>query len=461
MLNNLTAEHRHILQLLGSALGLIADLTNAEVTVYIQDNDKKFLYICAQERHLLQREMQRPNMTGRRVRKVEEPLATRVLQLNMPVEGKREVLLGDFCNFKVFPVRDRGGKCFAAISFAAADPQELLTEQALELLMNLQEPVQGNKYYERLTPNDGVLLVDLNKRIIAANDQAKHLFKLLDLRECIGRKTNDVEINWPLVGMVIDTGVAESKEILLSERLLSMRVLPVVPRPAAGCCVVILQDITGIRQKEEELRLQAVMLKEIHHRVKNNLQTIAGLLRLQARRAEHQETKDVLRSCIGRVNSIGIVHEYLSAHDSGMADVEKMLGAILQAVTSALLPPGFKLSATCVSDSILLTADKAVSLGLVVNELLQNSLEHGFKNRETGSLQVSFSAAPSGCMLTVEDDGIGLPPDFAAEKIDSMGLKIIRTVVEFDLRGNFNLCNKENGGTLAVVELPVPGGKNV
>ena len=101
---------------------------------------------------------------------------------------------------------------------------------------------------------------DDRKTVIAANAQAHHIFQTMDVPDLIGRHTNHMAINWPLVGMVMDTGVAESKEFWMKGLLLSMRVLPVVPKPKGGNAIVILQDVTELRQKDEELRIKSVVI---------------------------------------------------------------------------------------------------------------------------------------------------------------------------------------------------------
>ena len=222
---------------------------------------------------------------------------------------------------------------------------------------------------------------------------------------------------------------------------------------------MILQDITELRKKDEELLIKSVVIKEIHHRVKNNLQTIASLLRLQERRAQCGETRMVLRDCISRVNSIAIVHEYLSQQDSGLIDVGKVAKGIYQAIMSSMLDPDFKLEAEFKADEVQLPSDKATSIALILNELLQNTIEHAFEDRDRGKLQVRFAEEAEGYVLSIVDDGIGLPEDFKITGRKSLGLKIIKTMAESDLQGSFTLTNRSEGGTLALVRIPKGGGK--
>lgn len=462
MLSNLTAEQKNSLQFMQQALGLVADIAHAAITIYLPSDNKKYFNVYKQEQPMTQVGNVRPDMTGRRVRAVEEPLVARVLQKNMPVTGKREWALGMFSSLKVFPLRDNWGRCYGAISFESAAPDDIIIAQSLELLNNPRQILGNNSHYERLLPSDGIMVVDTNRTIIAANNRARHMFDVMDISNVIGCRTNDVAINWPLVGMVMETGTAECKEFTMHGLLLSIRILPVAARPRGGCAIVILQDITELRKKDEELLIKSVVIKEIHHRVKNNLQTIASLLRLQERRAHCDETKIVLRDCVNRVNSIAIVHEYLSQQDTGLIDVGKVAKGIYQAIISSMLNPEFILHADFKADPVQLPSDKATSIALILNELLQNTIEHAFEGRMNGTLNVRFAEEKEQYSLRIEDDGIGLPEDFSLDKRrESLGLKIIKTMAEADLQGTFSLTNRKPCGTLAVVTIPKGGLEDV
>ena len=253
MLSTLTAEQKNKLQTLLSGLELAADIAHARVTIYLSDNDKRFLQVLKQVRPLTQRCKAQPDLTGRKVRVVEEPLVQRTLQQNIPLRGMRELELGVFNSFFVYPLSDVRGKCYGALSFDSVDPDEVIIRETVELLWNLLKPVEQEGNYKRLSAADGLLVVNKDKVIIAANNEAKHLFQVMGVRDLLGKRTNHLEINWPIVGMVIDAGVAESKEFTSRGSLLAVRVLPVVPKANGGSAIVILQDITELRKKEEAL----------------------------------------------------------------------------------------------------------------------------------------------------------------------------------------------------------------
>lgn len=455
MLNNLTAEQKNILQNMLPALGLASDIARAKLTVFLPDSDKKFFNIYKQIRPLTLLGEAGADMTGQRVRCLEEPLVARAMQQNIPVTGKREWKLGIFSSFRVFPLRDGFGKCFGALSFDTDDPDEVMLRTALDFLMSV--PVGSVRQYERLSPEDGLMVVDAQKVIIAVNNKARHIFQVLHVADVLGRRTNDLAINWPLVGMVIDTGIAESKQFFMHGRLLLMKVLPVPARPKSNCAIVILQDITELHKKDEELLIKSAVIKEIHHRVKNNLQTIVSLLRLQERRTESSEAKSILQDCIGRVNSIAVVHEYLSQQGDGMIDVGKVAKSIYQALVSSMLNSDFVLETDFATDNVLLPSEKATSISLILNELLQNAIEHAFAGRTNGKLTVRFNDSGSCYELLIADNGVGLPPDFSWQQSSSLGLKIIKTMAEADLKGSFALVPLADGGVQASVIIPKGG----
>lgn len=455
MLNNLTAEQKNILQNMLPVLGLASDIARAKLTVFLPDSDKKFFNIYKQIRPLTLLGEAGADMTGQRVRCLEEPLVARAMQQNIPVTGKREWKLGIFSSFRVFPLRDGFGKCFGALSFDTDDPDEVMLRTALDFLMSV--PVGSVRQYERLSPEDGLMVVDAQKVIIAVNNKARHIFQVLHVADVLGRRTNDLAINWPLVGMVIDTGIAESKQFFMHGRLLLMKVLPVPARPKSNCAIVILQDITELHKKDEELLIKSAVIKEIHHRVKNNLQTIVSLLRLQERRTESSEAKSILQDCIGRVNSIAVVHEYLSQQGDGMIDVGKVAKSIYQALVSSMLNSDFVLETDFATDNVLLPSEKATSIALILNELLQNAIEHAFAGRTNGKLIVRFNDSGSCYELLIADNGVGLPPDFSWQQSSSLGLKIIKTMAEADLKGSFALVPLADGGVQASVIIPKGG----
>ena len=457
---NYTKEQLNILNKCAAGAALAADIVHAHVTIYVNDEDDKCFYVFAQAQPLTKFVKHQPSMVGRVIRKVEEPLATRTFARNVEVEGKREWVLGSFAYLKMVPLRDSKGGCFGVVGFEMNSEHNdgenlLLIDAALKLMRNMAtHKAKQDKNYRRMGPSDGLMLVDKNTKIIVANDTARHIFSVLGVDNLVGMRTSSIKINWPLVSMVLKTGIAEGKELTEQGLALSMRAIPVAALPNASSAIVVVTDITELRKKDEELLIKSVVIKEIHHRVKNNLQTIASLLRLQARRAKAEETKLILRDCINRVNSIALVHESLSRQESGTIDVRAVARGIYEAILSSMVNPDLQLETTFEADNVFLPSEEANAIALTLNELLQNALEHGFEGRKKGKLLVRFKKMTKYYSLEITDDGVGLPPNFVLGQAKSLGLKIIQTMVESDLGGSFELVALEQG-TCARITVPI------
>lgn len=181
----------------------------------------------------------------------------------------------------------------------------------------------------------------------------------------------------------------------------------------------------SLAQKEQLLAQKEVLLKEVHHRVKNNLQIIASLMRLQSRRASEASTREMFAESEARVRAIALLYERIQ-QTSEVAHVE--LGGYLRAVARDVLrsmvtatPVRFRFAL----DDVVVDVDKALPAGLIVNELVSNAVKHAFPNRSNGSIQISLRKAGSEVHLAVEDDGVGLPSDFAMTTVDTLGLQLV------------------------------------
>jgi two-component sensor histidine kinase len=197
-------------------------------------------------------------------------------------------------------------------------------------------------------------------------------------------------------------------------------------------------------------------IREIHHRVKNNLQTVAALLRLQARRLHAPEARAALDEAVRRVGSIAVVHETLSHAPEEIVDFDDiadrvaMMAGEVSAAEVRVVP---KLTGSFGQ----LSAAVATPLALVLTELLQNALQHGFPypGKDQGFLEVAAMREPERLTVTVADSGVGLPAGFDLDSTTSLGLQIVRTLVVGELGGRLRIAPRPGGGTEAFVDLPL------
>ncbi len=203
---------------------------------------------------------------------------------------------------------------------------------------------------------------------------------------------------------------------------------------------------------EKAKSVHAAVVQEIHHRVKNNLQTIAMLLRLQAGQDAPLSPEDILHETINRVLSIAAVHEFLAHEHHPQVSLQQLVAHVAQAVTQNMTL-GEQVTLTVTGEEYMLSSPAATHIALVVNELVQNALEHGLRGNG-GTISISVGHRENMMTLTVADNGAGLPTDFSLAKDGGLGLELIRTLVEEDLSGTVSAQKNSDDGTTMIIHVP-------
>jgi two-component sensor histidine kinase len=221
--------------------------------------------------------------------------------------------------------------------------------------------------------------------------------------------------------------------------------------------LILVRDVTELRRRERELMTKDATIREIHHRVKNNLQTVAALLRLQARRLTAPEARAALEEAMRRVGSIAIVHETLSHTPEETVDFDDIAERVV-AMAGEVSAPETRVVPEVTGRFGLLPAAVATPLALVLTELLQNALQHGLArpaSQAIPALEVTARRSAGQLAVTVEDNGAGLPADFDLDSATSLGLQIVRTLVVSELGGSLSIAPRPDGGTRVLVDLPL------
>jgi two-component sensor histidine kinase len=225
------------------------------------------------------------------------------------------------------------------------------------------------------------------------------------------------------------------------------------PRGETLGALLLVQDVTELRRRDRQIMSKDATIREIHHRVKNNLQTVAALLRLQARRVSVPEAREALEESMRRVSSIALVHETLSVSVDEEVDFDAVVDRLLVMLGDVMGSPE-KIIVRRDGTFGDIPAEVATALVLVLTELVQNALEHGFEQDATGSVVVSARRARGTLVVRIDDDGAGLPEGFDAG--GALGLQIVKTLVSAELDGTVDFRAHEDGpGTSAVVTVPL------
>lgn len=277
--------------------------------------------------------------------------------------------------------------------------------------------------------------------------------------------------NEPAVFQTLQTGAParDIKAVTQENQTVRQDVVPILN--SDGKCIAALireKDITGALLQEkkfrtltqtyenEDLSLRSsetpaqdkTAMREIHHRVKNNLQLVASILNLQSRRCNDDFTKTILRENVGRVLSIASIHDILTKNEDDFREIDSML--LLEQLRKNLqsfVPDGKHIAISVSGASAKLSADTASSVSLVVNELITNALEHAFEGRDSGSVSVTFNAGQLFHSVTVSDDGSGFDP--ARLRKGSLGLNIVEATVRDRLHGQLSIHSDAGGSRVS------------
>ncbi|MDE3089454.1 MAG: sensor histidine kinase [Chloroflexota bacterium] len=213
----------------------------------------------------------------------------------------------------------------------------------------------------------------------------------------------------------------------------------------------VAREIAKRERAEGKADTLNAMMQETHHRIKNNLQTVVDLLTLEMSRNPRPEVQESLRDSITRIKSIAASHEMLSVEQVGSTDITELAHLVSDTARRSMVRPGQRIDIDVEGPTIFLTSKQATAFALVLNELVSNAIEHGFRDRTEGHIDIALDADGEDVWMRVEDNGNGLPQGFDLATSRGLGLQIARTLVEKDLSGKIGITDDPEEGTTAWV----------
>lgn len=231
----------------------------------------------------------------------------------------------------------------------------------------------------------------------------------------------------------------------------SLRAIPLRRHGKRTGAIVLLRDVTELRHHEQELITKDATIREIHHRVNNNLQTVASLLRIQARRSHSDEARDALNHAMRRVGAIAVVHDTLSEGLTQNVDFDVVFDRILLLIAEVASSLGTKAHPTFTGSFGELPSAYATPLALALNELVTNAVEHGLAGRE-GEVSIHAERTATTLSVVVRDNGVGLPEGKVGA---GLGTQIVRTLIQGELSGTIDWHTITGSGTEVTIEIPL------
>ncbi len=492
-----------LLQRIEDGLPITADISRADILVCTLLSTNRALVISHAMPSSIS-SLYRDEAGGRTFTREEQPLILRALSSGSGGRWQREVLRNGAPIIQdVYPILS--GTAARSGTERSGDREENGAGKTIGAfvvetnMLAYERQRRRNRYFQRAVPGvqemclhgeianaeilgrfgiyDGIYLVDHERRIRYASGNATNLFRTAGIvRDPHGAHISMLEAT--------DTELVEEtfrSQKCLEERHESSdgriwirRTVPLHMPPArwmqiwlgvpwynlaqrkhaeSDAVIVMVHNATETVQKQRELNVKAAIIQEVHHRVKNNLQNIAAILRIQARRCESEEAKQHLTDAVNRVLSMSVIHEFLSQDEHRPISLRDICQRIATQVAQVSSNPEQEIAIHVSGPNIRLPASQATPAAMVINELLLNAVEHGLRDRRKGHIQIELSDLGDAVELIVTDDGNGLPTDFGIKPSRSLGLQIVQTLVTDDLKGEVkieSLATESSAETAAI-----------
>lgn len=430
----------------------MANLMKADVFIDCATRESGVAIVVAEAKPSMHKSMYKESVVGEYAFRHNEPAALRTLELGMPTRDLRAITQEDqIVKQNVVPIKNEEGKVIACLIVESDvyDKEkdnarmQILSETTEQLTESLMD-VMNDRVHIHSYLNDGIVIFDKRGFSQSLNSVAAQLYRKLGyLDELMGIPFDNLVLDGSRFEDIVGTNNTKHSEVTIGNITLKVKYasMKLNNSDMAGIIMVI-KDITDEKAIEKELITKSVAIREIHHRVKNNLQTIASLLKLQSRRIENDEAKRAFEESINRVISIAVTHEILAQKGVDDVDIKTILErVILNAINITSDYKSIELRIT--GDTFDISSDLATSIALVLNELVQNSIQYAFVGRDKGIIEIKIQKGIQYSSILITDDGIGYNIENARQ--GSLGMKIVKSIIIDKLKGCFTIESDENG----------------
>jgi len=351
---------------------------------------------------------------------------------------------------RVLPLSLGGDHVIGMVTY---DENDRISPCTLDNLLDLCSRVPDGSYPAHYLVPDGIIVFDSQRQIRYANYVAEYIFYRLGYTGLtLENLIRALGLNKERFERIINQPVFFGRYLQIKQFDVSIVFNPVVIKGRFLGAFLIISDFSLVKKKEKELIEKSTVIKEIHHRVKNNLQTITSLLRLQMRRTNLKLVEKVFTESINRILSIALIHEALSKQDLEVINIKQTSYNILQTILSNMVDPNKTINGEIYGDDVYLSATIASSVSLCITELVQNAIEHAFTNRLEGNIRIAVQEELEEVIIKVKDNGVGVT-QARLQNESSLGMKIVNTIIEHNLRGSFSI-EGHRYGTVACIRFP-------
>jgi two-component sensor histidine kinase len=470
----LAAHELTHLQRLVATWGLLADFCFSDLLLLVPtDSAATHFVVLGQVRPTTSQTLYRRDMLGEITDELERPLIARSYRLGQIIDGEiTDPVIRERVRLLCIPVQSHG-RTVAVLSRESASSvgrsSGELERTYIDIFNRFARMISSGEFpyptddddtEESPRVGDGCLVLDRSSRVeYASPNSVSSLHRLGIHANAEGLRLGELGVQDDAIRTAFTLAKPVTTELEgATGGVVLLRCLPLIDHGRVTAAVVLLRDVSELRRRDRLLLSKDATIREIHHRVKNNLQTISSLLRLQGRRLTSDEAKDAIEESVRRISSIALVHETLSREAGEEVPFVAIIRPLVKMVEESVSSADRKVSFTVVGDPGTLPALIATPMSVVLNELLQNAVDHAFPGGEprTGQVRIDFANDGIDLVVRVVDDGVGLPEGFSVAQAKGLGLSIVRGLVTSDLRGTIDMFDPVDGGAGTVVELRIP-----
>lgn len=452
---DLSHEDISKLERIADILPIIADLVKADVFIDCITRDPNVAIVVAEAKPSMDPSMYKYTVVGAFALRENEPAALRTLEIGMVTRDLKAITQENMTvRQNVVPIKNDSGKVIGVLIMEQDITQDVNQNRHMEILAETAEQLTETLLTFRDKDNENAIANHLNDAIVMfdgggiatyANPVADELYRKLGYKDnIVGMNFNNLVLDGSMLDEVIKKQPFNISEVNVGKLSLQVKYAISHKKDKLLGLSMLIKDITEVKEKEKELILKSFAIREIHHRVKNNLQTIASLLRLQSRRLESDMVKKMFDESISRILSIAVTHEILAQNGVDDVDIKTILSRIKDNNIQYGLPPSKDIQIDVEGDSFKIDSDKATSIALVVNELLQNSLQCAFIGRNLGNIHIKIQKGIMYSSISIIDNGIGFDVNKTVRP-GSLGLSIVKNIVKDKLNGTFNIESNSKG----------------
>ncbi|HML36211.1 MAG TPA: histidine kinase N-terminal domain-containing protein [Bacillota bacterium] len=356
----------------------------------------------------------------------------------------------------VLPIKN-GEKIIGALIMEHDITREIEQEQEVNILKETVEFLKKSLVELNISEsyladwfNSGIFVLDKECRIIYVNKAAKDLYSKKTGVEPTGNDLSKFLGGFQNIGEMLNKVISPT-EVGYRDEAYNFHIHPIGIQDELEGAMVIVQDMTELRIKERELQGKDTLIREIHHRVKNNLQSIASILQLQMRRTGSEEAKIAFQASISRILSIAAAQNVFSRQSYDRVELKELLSYILTSSLENYKLENQNIITVVEGHNIEISSSQSIPVSLIANEVISNSMKHGIKSGETGAIRINI--AENEDLITMEFFDSGKSEiHFDKHSGDKLGLQIVKALSTEQLGGGFEI-GKVNGETRVKIDI--------